>query len=310
MLGRMASPAKRALVVANPIAGRGRGRAAAERLREGLAAQGFDAGLHLTRGSGDATRAVAEAAGSLALALAVGGDGTLGDVLNGLDKRPEGRSVRLAALPMGTANVLALDLGLPRDPESLLEAIAAGHERRLDVARVGERLSFLVVGVGFDAMVVEELDRRRRGPISKSSWLAPGLSVLARYREPRLTVELDGRAEPGRFGMVLVSNAVHYAGLPTLSAERRLDDGRFEVYLFPRATRLALLGHGLRALTRRLPSGSCRMALASRVRVDAEEPVPYQVDGDAGGRTPVEIAVEPPAFRLCVPAPHPETNSR
>ena len=82
----------------------------------------------------------------------------------------------------------------------------------------------------------------RRGPITRWSYLVALLRVLGRYRPPRLAVEIDGVEDREAYGLVLISNIVHYAGVLHLARYRRLDDGRFEVYLFGDARRRALAG--------------------------------------------------------------------
>jgi len=291
-------PFRRALVLANPIAGVGRARKAAEDLAAGLPGIGVRGKLHFTTGRGDARARVAALAGDFDLVVSVGGDGTLGEILGGLSDR----DVPVAVFPAGTANVLSLDLGLPRSAEGLLAAIARGRTAKIDTARVnGERLSFLVTGVGFDAMVVRELEAHREGPITKRAYVRAALRVLARYSPPSLEVEIDGRPLPDRSALVLASNIVHYAGLRVLSADRRLDDGLFEVYLFRGGSRARLAATAARALFSGLPGGSCTRVRARRVRVSSETPVPCQVDGDAFGETPVEVVVHPVQSRLVVP---------
>ena len=292
------APYRRALVVANPIAGRGRARGAAEELARGLGRIGVEGRVVFTSARGDATGMVQELGRGCDLVVSVGGDGTLGEVLAGLGDR----DVPVAVLALGTANVLALDLGLSREVEGVLGAIAGGKTVRMDTARVnGGRLSFLVTSVGLDAMIVNEVDMKRHGPITKSSYVAAGLRAIRRYRPPSLAVEVDGRALEGRFGEVVVSNVVHYAGFPVLSKDRRIDDGLYEVYLFRKGSRASLLACGLRALTSGLPGGSCSLVRARRVRITSETPVACQVDGDAFGETPVEIEVHPVQSRLVVP---------
>jgi len=292
------APFRRALVLANPIAGRGRARAAAEGLVAGLARVGIESELHFTNARGDARRRVREIEPEFDLAVSVGGDGTLGEVLEGL----AGRDVPVAILPLGTANVMSLDLGIPPDVERAVEIVARGRTCLIDTARVnGDRLSFLVTSVGFDALAVHEVEARRRGPITRSTYVRAALRAFLRYEPPRLAVELDGRALPGTFALALASNIVHYGGCKVLAGDRRLDDGLFEVYLFEKGSRASLLGYGLRAVVAGLPGGTCTRLRASRIRITAEAPAPCQVDGDAFGETPVEIAVDPVQSRLVVP---------
>ena len=81
----------------------------------------------------------------------------------------------------------------------------------------------------------------------------------------------------------------------------RIDDGQFEVYLFPTAKLPELCAAFFRGVFRRLPGGAVTMRQARAVRVESDEPVPYQVDGDPGGVTPVELEVAPNQYRLIVP---------
>jgi YegS/Rv2252/BmrU family lipid kinase len=290
---------RRALVVANPIAGRGRGAGAARDVVEGLRRRGVASELHLTRARGDGVARVRELGGGVDLVVAVGGDGTLREVLEGLPDP----AIAVGLVPVGTANALSLDLGLPRDPARALDVMLAGTVTRLDVGWINGRLTFLVSGIGLDAMTVRALEERRRGPIRRASYVVPLLRAVARYRPPRLHVEIDGHPRAGEFGLVLISNVVHYAGLLCLSRARRLDDGRFEVFLFRDATRRRLAAAALRALVSELSGTSCEVQPAQRVRVTSETPVPFHVDGDYGGVTPVDFRVSERQYRLLTPRP-------
>lgn len=288
---------KKVLVIANPVAGRGRGERAARELAELLRAAGIATELYETGKRGDARARSAALERDVDAVVAVGGDGTLSEVLSGLPRR----AVPVGQLALGTANVLALDLALPRDPRELARVVARGNCRRIDVARVGDRLCFLGASAGYDAAVVHGLERIRRGPITRATWARAALSEFARYAPPAISVEADGRLVPGAFGMVIVANVVNYAGWPTLAADQVHDDGRFEAYLFPARSRLGLLRHAARGFFARFPGGGVVRVAGRRFRVAAATPVPLQVDGDAAGRLPFELVVDPEPCRILVP---------
>lgn len=287
---------RRAAVIANPVAGRGRARASAEALARGLAADGWQCELLLTEGPAHAPRKLAEHAADAALVVAVGGDGTVGEVLSGLP-----RTARLAVLPMGTANVLALDLRLPRTVAGVLEMIRAGRSTLIDSADVNGRLSFLVTGVGFDGLVVQSVERHRKGPITRWTYVREVLRSLGAYEPPELSLEIDGRAYPGPCGWVLVSNLIGYGGFLRLSPDRVLDDGLFEVFVFAKGSLPALVGYAVRGVLRRLPGGSCTMLRARSVKIESKRAVPYQVDGDFGGTTPLCVELTGRQHRLILP---------
>ena len=294
------APFRRALIVANPIAGRGRARAAAHELAEGLARAGIENELYFTAARGDARTRLRCMDPAVDLVVSVGGDGTVSEVLDGLVRR----EVPVMILAMGTGNVMSLDLGLPHDVDGVLDVIASRRARQLDVARVNQRhLSFLVSGIGFDGMVVRELEALRKGPISKLTWARAALRTLARYREPELEVELDGERLAGTYGFVLFSNVIHYGGSRVLHRDARIDDGLFEAYLFRGCSHLGLLGYGLWGMLAGLPGGRCTLRRARKIRVRSAVPVPYQVDGDYKGETPIEIEIQPETFTLLVPDP-------
>ena len=101
--------------------------------------------------------------------------------------------------------------------------------------------------------------------------------------------------------MVWIANTPKYAGVLRIARDTRLDDGLWEVYLFPTGQLGELLGAALRGLASGLPGGPITMRRARRVHIEAPEPVPYQVDGDLGGVTPVEVRLLDGRYRLIVP---------
>jgi diacylglycerol kinase (ATP) len=293
-----ALPFSNVLVIANPIAGRGRGARMARQLQAALSARGAACELHLTTVRGDGRERARRVGRDVDLVVAVGGDGTLNEVLDGLPRR----DVTVALLPMGTANVLALDLKLPRDAAGFAAMAARGRTQTLDAAQVnGSWLSFLVCGIGFDARVVRALEARRHGTTTKLHWVSAAARAFLTWRATRIEVEIDGRRVEGEFVQALVANCVNYAGFRSLAQDRKLDDGLFEVYLFRGSSRLALVSHGLRGLFAHFPSKNVLMQRARRVVMRSTEPVPFEVDGDFRGDTPFELVVGSQPFRILVP---------
>ena len=295
--GLSETPFRRAMLVVNPTSGRGQGVKVAQELAEALGQKGIASETHVTRERGDGLRAMRAKGTDYDLAIAIGGDGTIRETLEGLVDT----EVPVAVVPAGTANVLAGCLGLRRDVHHTLEVILGNQPRDLNVARVNGRLSMLCVGVGFDGWAVREMERTRKGASSMRAY-AKALTVSFRRFEPKsLSVTLDGVRRKETFGSVLVSNTARYAGAVKLSPEARLDDGLFEVYLFPTGTRLELARALTRGLVRHLPGGAVTMERARSVRIECDEEVPCQIDGDAAGATPVELEVQETRFRILAP---------
>ncbi len=288
---------RRALIVANPIAGRGQGRKAAHELERGLRERGISAELYFTEKAGDAFSHLRSLDQGVELVVSVGGDGTLREVLDGLVDP----TTPVGVLPFGTANVLSKELGLPRDVHHCIEILARGRVVPVDVANVNGRLSLLMTGVGIDAMVVREVERRRKGPITKWSYVTGALHALSRYAAPTLRVTLDGEALKKPAGFVLISNTINYGGVLSLAPDARMNDRQFEVYLFPTGSLPELAVAFARGALRNLPGGRVELRRAREIRVESETPVPFQVDGDLGGETPVDVRLAPNQYHLVVP---------
>jgi diacylglycerol kinase family enzyme len=290
---------RRVHIIANPIAGGGRAARRAPELVRCLAQRGIDAELSFTAAAGDAQRLAAGCSpGRQDAVLVVGGDGTLNAVLNGLPDP----SLPLGVLPMGTANVLACELRLPRDPDRLAALVADGHTTRAAIGRANGRRFLLFVGAGLDGAMVERVEQVRRGTLGKWRWFAPVLHVVWRWPLQSLWVETDAGTRLDGVSEVLVTRVANYGGVMRMPVDLRIGESSFAVLCFRQRTRLGYLLAALRASFGRLRPGiDVEVLLARAVRIGASEPAPFQIDGDFGGRTPLDISLDETEARLVTP---------
>ena len=289
---------RRLLVILNPTAGRrhrGRFRATLDRLR----ARGCAITLRETKAAGEASE-LARAADPAAFdgVVAAGGDGTVNEVINGLIGIP----LPLALLPLGTANVLAAEIGLGLAPDSVARAIVEGPRRRIACGRAGDRFFTQMAGVGFDAQVVEHVDLALKRRIGKAAYVFEALRQAVRFGFPTYQVTADG--ESFSAASVIVAKGKHYAGRYLLAPEASIEDPVFQVCLFERGGPLAVARYALALQTGRLPGrGDLRRIPARRVTIEGPIGDPVQGDGDTIARLPVEIAIVPDAIDLVFAAP-------
>lgn len=294
----MAKP-MRILVIGNPISGGGRARGACERLGRALESRGHQVEVFLTGAAGDGGRRAGDL-GDVEALVVVGGDGTLNEVVNGL---ADPAQVPFTQLPMGTANIFARELGLPFDPEGTARVVEGGAVRAIDLGRLGEKRFLLVVSAGFDALVTAELKRSRKGRLGFTGYARPMWKCLRSYRPPRLRVSVDGKG--GYQGAwVVVTNTKNYGGLFTLAETASMDSGVLDVLVFEKAGALDFMRY---AAVGFLGGGVARRAgvtlvQGKQVRIESDEPYDVEADGDHYGLTPVEMAIEPSAARVFVPA--------
>ena len=291
--------ARRFLIIANPVAGGGRGGRVAPALRRELQARGLQAQVYMTREAGDARqRASSASAEGFHGLVSVGGDGTANEVVNGLTDL----DLPLAIMGVGTGNVLARALGLPRRPAGLARVIDAGHTIAAALGKANGRRFLLFAGAGLEAAMVQRFARVRGGRLGLLSWIRPILHVVRRWPRFDLRVELeDGEVHDG-LTTVLVTRVRNYGVIMQLPREIDIEDGKLHALCFGQRTRVAWLGLALRGLLGKLrPGRDCILLSPDRLRISAARATPYEVDGDHGGETPLEICLEEQAARLFCP---------
>lgn len=207
-----------------------------------------------------------------------GGDGTLNEAANGI----AGRDLPLAFLPGGTANVMAHELGLPRNPVTAARLLVRGRARPVRMGQVNGRYFLLMAGFGFDGAAVHRVSLPLKARIGKGAYLWAGLRVLAGPL-PEMGVESEsGVTRVGAW--VIVSRARHYGGGFTIHPDVGLESPRLGLTGVNRLGMLPfLVGHMGLGLRRGLIG--TRFADCTDVRVRSEAPMHAQVDGDYHGQS-------------------------
>ena len=263
-----------------------------------LAAHGYGVTLEETEAAGHAEHLAAAAdPARVDLVVAAGGDGTINEVINGLATVP----LPLAIAPLGTANVLAAEIGLATDPGAVAATIAWGEARPIALGLANGRRFVMMAGAGFDAHVVREVSVPLKRWLGKGAYVAASLHQLFVYPFPSYRVRVDG-AE-WRAASVIVANGRFYAGRHVAAPGADLARPGLEVCLFERRGRLATIGYGLALLAGRLPQLASYRIIggARRVEIAGRPGEPVQGDGDLMTEIDVAIEVLPDALRLVFP---------
>ncbi|MDR2463150.1 MAG: diacylglycerol kinase family lipid kinase [Verrucomicrobiales bacterium] len=277
-------------IIFNPTAKGERAKKSADKIRRRFPGAEF----HQTGAVGHA-RELARAAADRGCGkvVAVGGDGTVNEVVNGI----AGTGAALGILPLGTANVFALELGLPADLEAAADVIVSGRVREVDLARANEHYFIQLAGVGFDAEAVQATDFGVKKKIGVLSYFLSVLQVAVRT-PPTLTVTTpEGRVEEGSF--VLIGNGRYYGGPFTIFPGAKLDDGLLEVCLFKRRSHMDLLHYfqGILCGTH-TKFEDIEYFQARALTVTADREVPMEVDGELAGVAPVRFNVSGEKLRV------------
>jgi diacylglycerol kinase family enzyme len=310
------SPDFRQVVVSvNPKAGAGSAEDRVAHLVERLRQQGLEVVVltNLDEVAAESNRRFAE--GCLRALIAVGGDGTVAELVN--------RTVPglpLSVFPAGNENLLARHFGLGPTPQECCRTVVEGAVVQCDAGRANGRIFLVMVGCGFDAETVHCLHLHRTGHVTSASYFNPIMASIRHYDYPELRVYWmkDGIAESsvpcdqepghppetssGGVRWLFAFNLPCYGAGLQIAPEADGSDGLLDVCTF----RQGGLWHGL-YYTAAVLTGTHRWLAdfarrrVGRLLVTSDSKVPYQLDGDPGGFLPVEIEVLPKRLTLVVP---------
>lgn len=285
------------VIIGNPNSGSAGDEGYLEGFADTLRAGGLTVEVLNTERPDHATK-LAAAAGDR-LVIAAGGDGTVNEVLNGLSE-----GATLGILPLGTANVLARELGLPLEPEAACERILTGAAFRMDVGvaiddkGTGRRFACMA-GIGFDADVIREVDPRLKRYLRSLAFPLAALKVYLRGGLPELRVMSGDDTHVAQFA--IVANGRYYGGEFETAEDASLTSGTLEVVLVEKAGQLArpdILAHILakKPLDRTMKSFPSRDIRAESASGGAR--IPVQIDGEVWGGLPMSFRVEPAAVKV------------
>ncbi len=306
----------RIVVIANPASSRGGGLKGRQRLVDALdraVSAETDCSYSIvettTRGVAVRTGKFVEGSGA-ALAhqaalegadvvAAAGGDGTVGEVANGLI----GTETAMAVLPMGTGNDFARTLGIGTDLDLAARTLVSGDCQLIDVGRVVHGGNFVnVAGCGFDAEVAARINHGFRRLRGTSAYIAAVLQTLVSFHPAAIELEVDGVRHNAKVMLCAIANAKTYGGGMRIAPGAQLDDGLFDLVLVGDASKTEFL--------RAFPSvfkgthithPKVTIFRAKSIAIRSASPLPTLADGEEIGTTPVEFEIVPKALTVMVP---------
>jgi YegS/Rv2252/BmrU family lipid kinase len=302
------------LFIINPAAGHGR----AAGVWEGVKEQA----LRLGPGSRFAFTGRAGHAGELALAaalegsgriIAVGGDGTFCEALQGVMAAPEGarRRVVMGAIPAGSGCDLARHLRCPTDRDGIIDMLARGRPRALDVGRVnytradgtpGERYFINIAAFGLAGDVAHHIKKMGKPLGGTVSYAVSSVWSILAARAKDLRLKADGRDISGRCHLGVLANTSSMGGGMLVAPGTKDDDGLMDLVLVADMSRLALV-RKFPLLYKGAHLGTPGVSLTGlrRLEADSDETVWLNIDGEAEGRLPAVFEVLPGAVKVIAP---------
>jgi diacylglycerol kinase (ATP) len=240
--------------------------------------------------------------------VVVGGDGTVHEVVNGVAGR---EGVELAVIPRGTGWDFARTHEVPKRLRSALEIATGGTARLFDLGRAtyrtdgGDHTAWFanIASVGMSGAVARRANETTKALGGKASYAIALLKVFARWQNVPLRVAVDAETREAVMDDVIVAVGRYLAGGMKITPDAEPDDGLFDVLLIGDVTKAELV-RVMPKLYRgtHLPHPKGEVLRGAAVTIEADEPMPIQLDGEQPGTTPVQFEIVPNAVRLRVPS--------
>lgn len=294
---------ERVFVVLNPVGGHSNPAQVMQILQQQYGPRGIVYDVYETTTDDNETTARARAAADeYDVVVAAGGDGTVSMVANAI----AGHDAMLGILPVGTANVLALELGIPQDVSEAANILVDDHRlRELDMMKVGDRSFILQIGIGIDSLMIKDTNRQAKRLFGRLAYMTTLIGKLFGYKSRRFTIVVDGQRLRPRAWQLLVANA-GTLGVPPFKWGPNIfpSDGELDLCIFNvrRPIDYIRLIRQIAFGKHETGSNISYVRIHKQIIITADRPLPIQADGEIIGETPVQISVVPHRIRVIVPA--------
>ena len=299
--------------IINPKSGKERSGPLIRRLKALLERDSLPYEFRITTKPGHAI-ALAEKAAASGLfdrIVAIGGDGTINEVVNGMvrvcmqNKDRPGNYPALGIIPAGLGNDIARGLGIPRKLKDAYTVLIQVSTRYIDVGEVNGRFFVNGVGVGYDGAVISEMyGIRRRGKIL-SGWIYFKclMHQLQWFTPPLLRLEIDNKSlPPQRYLLVLTANGTCIGGIFKLTPKASLDDGLLDLLVVEAVPKHTFLINIPRAIMgKHLSPGQVSYYMSREVTIKSDNSIPCHIDGESYYNNQFSIRLLPKALKIVVP---------
>ncbi len=292
---------KRARIIYNPTSGREAFKKHLPDVLARLEVAGYETSCHATTCAGDATNAAKAAVErGFDVIIAVGGDGTLNEVVagvSGFENKP-----LIGLIPMGTTNDFARAVQIPRDIDKALDIIIEGNSIPVDVGCANDRHFINIAGLGRITELTYEVPSKLKTVLGQLAYYLKGIEMLPSIKATKMRIEYDGEVFDDEVMMVLIALTNSVGGFEKLAPDASLNDGLFSVFIlkkcniadFVKLVTLASRGEHLR-------DPHIIYTKASHLKITSDEKVQLNLDGEYGGDVPAEFTNLKRHIELLVP---------
>lgn len=267
-----------------------------ELLRHYLAEYGFNAHIHLTKSSEDAT-GIARSCIQMRRKMVVvaGGDGTINTVVNSLAES----KIALGIIPMGTVNLLATELGIPADIRAACQLLTEGTPRLIDLGRINTRYFASIAGVGFDAFVKKETSPALKHHLGGLAYIIYAVISLMKYPFKSIRIRIDNEQHERKGYLLIIGNGKYFTANMPVAPQALMDDHKLDCIIYRKKGISGIIQYFWKIKTGNITQSPYTEYLkVKRVDISAHGKHPVHGDGELVGTTPVTVEVVPSALKI------------
>ncbi|KQL46896.1 hypothetical protein AN963_18585 [Brevibacillus choshinensis] len=294
--------------IVNPVAGNGKGKEIWDHLEQNLRQQGAVYHVRKTSREGEAENLAVELIEKEGVnkIIAVGGDGTVHEVVNGMYQT--GKGCLLGHVAAGSGNDFSRGHSLSNDPIQAIERIMSDkREKVIDLLKINGRLAVNSVGAGFDGEVAKTTNEAsykkwlNRFKLGKVAYIWSVIRVLCTYRPCPVTLTVDGKVIPfERAWLITIANIPNYGGGMLICPGAVSDDGFAEICVVSNVGRLGLLRAFPQIFTgAHVNHPKIRFFRGRQILVETQRPLFVHADGEIVAQTPICVEILPKSLRIC-----------
>lgn len=292
---------KRAMLIINPSSGKEKAKDFEDDAVAILEQNHIDVTVKYTEKEGDAVRfARAACENHFNTLVAMGGDGTINEAVNGLameSERPD-----FGFIPLGTVNDFARALGIPMQPQKALQVLSQQHTKPVDIGQINDRYFMNVLAVGAIAEAVYDVSPEQKSRFGPLAYLIEGAKALKDKTPFNLNISYDGKVWEGKAYIMLVALTNSVGGIESFAEHAEVNDGYFHVFILRELSLPQVFKIIPDLLSGKLQNnGQVEYFAASNLKVESEEDLVVNIDGDEGVHLPFEAKVLHNELNIFVP---------
>ncbi|WP_347551056.1 diacylglycerol kinase family protein [Pseudalkalibacillus hwajinpoensis] len=292
---------KQAMLIINPSSGKEQAMDFENETVSILEKNHVDVTVKYTEKEGDAIRfASAACENHFDTVVAMGGDGTINEAVNGLAKEVERPD--FGFIPLGTVNDFARALGIPMQPKKALEVLSQQHTKPVDIGKINDRYFMNVLAVGAIAEAVYDVSPEQKSKFGPLAYMIEGARALKDKAPFDLTVTYDGKVWDGEAYLMLVALTNSVGGIEKFAEQAEVNDGYFHVFILKELS-LPQVFKIIPDLFSGKLQGNAQVEYfpVANLKVESEQKLVVNIDGDEGVPIPFEAKVLHNELNIFVP---------